>query len=63
MEKAFLGWNASSILAAAASPSVLLALILPTPHVSETCSLCSPSYPRTLYPRLSVVLPLLQVQV
>lgn len=54
MEKVFLGWNASSILVAAASPSVLLTLSLPAPHVSETGSLC---------PRLSVVLPLLQVQV
>lgn len=41
-------WNASSHPAAAASaPLVLLTLSLLTPHVSETGSLCRPSYPRT----------------
>lgn len=38
-------------------------LFLSLPLMFQRQALCSPSYPRTLCPRLIVVLPLLQVQV
>lgn len=50
-----LGWNASSILAAAASPSVLLALLLMFQRQALSVAQAIPEL--CVYPRLSVFLP------